>query len=419
MRVNAAINAYQVPVNPVRTDRSQAAIPASLTPLAPVDRVRLQALPSMQRPANLFQDTLALPKARSQEDYQNIFAWVEKVTGKPIAYQNKASQQAYIDAIKGRPQEYYDTKNFLGKIGVHGTETYGRDDKGVHNLLKNIEYSPNSEEVSWGLRLAQKSFFWVFKTFPKTFDKLADVADKYYFTRKDQKSQSWLNIQVPQPGISPTAPLLPANEVKAHYANTKIAEHYAKGRPLNTEELFKQYFMAAPPQEIGSLFEDDFHMGTPTNGEPPQNYGTFAIATQLGFSEESARHFATANYDMDLNNTAYGDTDAFPNAKPSRHFNLNKLKPEGGDTRFIWAQKHLDAAVELARRGEFVQAERELGYGLHGVQDSFAHGHIRLTSHAITDNIPDGVDYNPVAAYEATQATIGYLNSYLQRLQSL
>ena len=79
----------------------------------------------------------------------------------------------------------------------------------------------------------------------------------------------------------------------------------------------------------------------------------------------------------------------------------------------------MDAAVELAKRGDFAQAEREIGYGLHSIQDAFAHGHIRLASHAVTDNIPDGVNYNPVGAYEATLATIGYLKRYMDSLQDL
>lgn len=421
MRLNAVLNPspVQAPLAAQATvaqARPQANAPAVL---APTDRLKLSRTPALQKPANIFNGALALPKQRNWQDYQNIFKWVEKVTDAPIAYQDQRSQQAYIKSIKGKPQEYYDRKNFLNSIGVHGVETYGRDDSGVHDLLETIDYTPNSEEVSWGLRLAQKGFYWFFMHFPKTFDKIATLVDKYYFTRKDKKAQSWLKTPVPQPGFSPSDPLLPAAKVKAHYQNTLISQALASKQVPTTEQLFQKYFWLSPPKEIGLLFEGDFHMGTPKPGEAPQNYGTYAIATRLGFSPEVAKRVATADFDMDLNNTIYGKTDAFPNANPSRHFDLNKDKPEAGDTRYIWAQRYLDAAVELAHRGRFEEAERCIGYGLHGIQDSFAHGHIRLASHAITDNIPDGVDYNPVAAYEATLATIGYLNAYLQRLNRL
>ncbi|HEY9840030.1 MAG: hypothetical protein ACAI44_01435 [Candidatus Sericytochromatia bacterium] len=388
------------------------------TPGLGADSVKLGAVRAtgqLPATAGLFDPPVNVPgKERTWQDYQEIFKWVEKVTGAPIAYQDPNSQHAYLKAIKGKPQEYYDSKGFLSSLGVKGVETYGRDDSGVHNLLKTIKYSPNSSEVSKPLQIAQKAFYWFFMHFPKTFDKIATLTDKYYFERKDQKNQSWLKVEVPQPAIKPDDPRVQQVELQQNYSQNVIAQSLMVARPRTTQELFDGLFKLRPPAEISLLFEADFHMGTPKPGETPQNYGTYAIARRLGFNEQQAINFATADYDMDLNNTAYGDTDAFPNAMPSKHFNLNKATPEKGDTRYIWAQRHLDAAIELARRGRYTEAEREIGYGLHGIQDSFAHGHIRLASHAITDNIPDGVDYNPVAAYEATLATIGYLNKYMQ-----
>lgn len=393
------------------------ALAAAPVQAAPADRLRLQHRPAQSLlPPNPI--ALTPPKERSWEDYQRIFQWIEQATGKPTAYQDARSQRAYLQAIQGEKQSYYDTTGFLARIGVENAVTYGRDDRGVHDLLKTIDYTPNSEEVSLPLRIAQKTFYWFFQKFPNTFNRIADLVDKYYFTRKDSKAQSWLNIPVPQPGISPQEPILNPNQVRANYQNTRISQHLSQGQRLSTQALFDRYF-AVGSGDLSALFEDDFHMGTPKHDEPHQNYGSYSIARRLGFNHEQAERFATANYDMDLNTTIYGDTDAFPNAKPSRHFNLNKHQPEKGDTRFIWAEKHLNAAVELARRGRFEQAERELGYGLHSIQDAFAHGHIRLASHAITDNIPDGVDYNPVGAYEATLATIGYLKTYVERLQQL
>lgn len=386
-------------------------------------RSRAAQGPVPASPISLFetQPAAGLPESpHTPEDYGRIFDWVEQVTGAPIALQTPKARQAYIEAIQGKPQQAYDTQGFLDSIGVHNARTYGRDDRGVHRLVTSIDgFSPHSHHVSKPLQIAQKTFFWVFKTFPKTFDKIANLVDKHYFTRKDNKAQSWINVPVPQPGISPDEPLLPPQQVKASYNGNLFSRYLKQGQLPSTQVIFDRYFSHNPPKEIGLLFEHDFHKGVPQPGETPHNYGTYAIARQLGFSHEQATRFGTANYDMDLNNTIYGDTDAFPDAKPSRHFNLNKERPEQGDTRFIWAQKHLEAAVELARRGRFDQAERELGYGLHSIQDAFAHGHIRLASHAVTGQIPDGVPYNPVGAYEATKATIGYLKAYIERIEAL
>ncbi|PIQ28659.1 hypothetical protein COW36_12195 [bacterium (Candidatus Blackallbacteria) CG17_big_fil_post_rev_8_21_14_2_50_48_46] len=382
-------------------------VPPSIkaTPLTPPGQIA-------QKPSTL-EDGL-----NTNEDYQMAFKWVETVTGKPIAYQTPESQKAYIAAIQGKPQEAYDPKAFLASIGVKGAHTYGRDDKGVHQLLSTIDYTPNSTNVSKTLRFVQKIFFSFFKHFPKTFNWIADKTDKYYFTRKDAKNKSWEKVQVPQPAFNPKDPLVPANLIKQVYADTHSAKALNSGWNPDAATLFNSYFLHADPDQMGALFDDDFHMGIPDGVDGEQHYGSYAIARQLGFTDAQARRIAKADFDMDLNNTVYGNSDAFPDGLVSKHFDLNKDKPEAEDTRFIWAQRHLDAAVELAKRGKFEQAEQELGFGLHSIQDAFAHGHIRITSHAVTGEIPDAVKYNPVAAYEATLATIGYMHTYLNRVMS-
>lgn len=409
------------PLTPIRPQpKAPGTQPLKAPPSLGTDQLRLgtaQATGPLPAVANLFDTPALVPaKERSPQDYQDIFKWVEKVTGKPIAYQDAKSQQAYINSLKGKPQEAYDTKGFLASIGVTGVEAYGRDDKGVPALIKSIKYTPNSSEVSKPLQIAQKAFYWVYLHFPKTFDKIGGVIDKYYFTRKDVKNESWLKMPVPMTPIDASKAPVSFSSIEQRYGDNVIAQSLQVARPRSTQELFDGLFKLRPPAEISLLFEADFHMGTPQAGSGPQNYGTYAIATRLGFTEEQARNIATSDYDMDLNNTAYGNSDAFPNGLPSKHFNLNKATPEKGDTRYIWAQRHLDAAVALAHQGHFTEAEKELGYGLHSIQDSFAHGHIKLASHAVTDDIPDGVDHNPVAAYEATLATIGYLNAYMNQV---
>jgi len=383
-------------------------------PVQPLSLVQ----PVNQAPAK---PSLSQNGLQTWQDYESIFKWVEKVTGKPIAYQTPEAQHAYIQAIQGKPQEAYDPQGFLAGIGVKNVKTYGRDDKGVHKLVTTIDYTPNSTHVSKPLQVFQKVAFWFFKHFPKAFGWVANKVDNLYFVKKDMKAQTWIKTPVPQPPIAMTDPLIPKDLLKQVYAGTQSMKAMSAGWQVSTSTLFDKHFLNAPQADLSGLFEDDFHMGVPDSHDDhtgEQHYGSYAIAKQLGFSDEQARRIGTANFDMDLNNTAYGNSDAFPNGIPSKHFDLNKDKPGQQDTRFIWAQRHLDAAVELAKRGHFEQAEKELGYGLHGVQDAFAHGHINISSHAVTGEIPDAVKYNPVAAYEATLATIGYLHAYITRVMA-
>lgn len=427
MQIAVPQSSSLTPLNPkpLAGQTGQAAQPKATQPLAPAagDQLKLgtvRATGPLPATSGFFDMPAPVAaKQRTMQDYQDIFKWVETVTGAPIAFQDAKSQQAYINSIKGKPQEFYDTKGFLAGIGVTGVETYGRNDAKIPALLKTIKYTPNSTEVSKPLQIAQKTFYWFYNHFPKTFNKIGDLTDKYYFTRKDSKNETWLKMPVPANPPKDSKGPISSLDIQQHYADNVIAQSLQVARPRSTQELFDGLFKLRPPAEISLLFEADFHMGTPTPGEPHQNYGTYAIATRLGFTEEQAKNIATSDYDMDLNNTAYGPSDAFPNGLPSKHFDLNKFTPEKGDTRYIWAQRHLDAAVELAKTGHFTEAEKEIGYGLHSIQDSFAHGHIKLAVHAITDDIPDGVSLNPVATYEATLATIGYLNEYMKRLHEL
>lgn len=392
-------------------------------PAAAAATVPAQPLSLLEPPSQLTpKPSLSQTGLKTIEDYQTVFKWVEKVTGKPIAYQTPAAQKAYIEAIQGKPQEAYDPQGFLAGIGVKGAVTYGRDDKGVHKLVTTIDYTPNSTNVSKPLQVFQKVAFWFFKHFPKAFGWVANKVDDLYFVRKDMKAQTWINTPVPQPPVALSDPLIPKELLKQVYAGTQSAKALDAGWRVSASSLFDKHFLNAPEtDDLSGLFEDDFHMGVPDHHDGhagEQHYGSYAIAKQLGFTDEQARRIGTANFDMDLNNTAYGNSDAFPDGIPSKHFDLNKDKPGQQDTRFIWAQRHLDAAVELAKRGHFEQAEKELGYGLHGVQDAFAHGHINISSHAVTGEIPDAVKYNPVAAYEATLATIGYLHAYITRVMA-
>jgi hypothetical protein len=225
----------------------------------------------------------------------------------------------------------------------------------------------------------QVFFMRWWKSNPRGFRSVRKFFD--YFLTRGHRKHAWMHERVPQPPVSDAA----------YVSLDAIRERY----PMlaNTERLFNP----------------DFHVGS-------KKYGTFAIGRSLGFSIRQARRIGRANDAIDFNKSPYGRTRSEAGNAPSRHFNLNVGNPEKGDTRLIWAKRHLDAAVELARRGQFSQAEKELGYGLHSLQDSFAHGQMSPFTHFVLGSIPDRVEYNPTAMYEATRATRAYLKTYLKRI---
>jgi hypothetical protein len=155
------------------------------------------------------------------------------------------------------------------------------------------------------------------------------------------------------------------------------------------------------------LFAEDFHDGT--NG----SYGTYSAALAAGFSKEAAARIAKADLDIDRNESRYGQTDSIPFGHPSRHFNTNTGRKGKEDSRLIWAQRHLKKAISLARTGRHEEAELELGYGLHSLQDALAHGQFSPLAHIALGKSVDDITFNPIAAYEAQQATGAYLKRFV------
>ena len=65
----------------------------------------------------------------------------------------------------------------------------------------------------------------------------------------------------------------------------------------------------------------------------------------------------------------------------------------------------------------FEGAEKELGHGLHGFQDLYAHSQLKTMDHAIIGKYPDIVEYNPIAFQEVTEGTAAYLLKYLREVE--
>ena len=362
----------------------------------------------------LAQETQATTKSvyipdSTPRDYEAIFRWAERVTGKPIAYTTPEAKWAYIESLKGRPQSYYDTTGFLHSIGVYNVESYGREPRNMTCLLDYVQDHRPKDKFKRMFVWLQRLFMVLWKRCPAAIFRLCDSVDRL-FLHRDRIDQSWLKTPIPQPPLD-EGTAVSIDTIRKRYADTDMAKHLSTGAPLVSVPTSRTFV----PQP---LFNSDFHLGAPKEGQPSPQYGTYALARAIGFTDEQARRIGEANTAVDHNKTPYGKTGAFPGYTPSRHFNLNHKKPKAGDTRMIWARRHLDAAVALVQRGRFDQAEQELGYGLHSLQDAFAHAHLGSSIHLILGETPDLVSYNPVPLAEASQATIAYLNSYLRRALS-
>ena len=136
-----------------------------------------------------------------------------------------------------------------------------------------------------------------------------------------------------------------------------------------------------------------------------------------------ARRMAKECYDVDTDKTHYHDPTDRTKARITgaegeldlyRHYNRSPFGVE--DTRITAAKIHLDRALKLSDEGYYNAAERELGIGLHSLQDIFSHVQITPVNHAILGEFPDFVKYHPLAMYETAVVTEGYLKKFIEHL---
>jgi hypothetical protein len=106
-------------------------------------------------------------------------------------------------------------------------------------------------------------------------------------------------------------------------------------------------------------------------GEDVHRELTIYVAKSLGFSAEDAAKMAAANMYVDSSsssmNPVYGDW--------SRHFDRRAYQSTSGniDTRLYHARNEMELAVAYYKDGNHDLAFQHLGYGLHSLQDMYAH----------------------------------------------
>jgi hypothetical protein len=330
-----------------------------------------------------------LPKGVLPEIPQELrdqFEAGQKLTTKPALFPDDKTRDAYLGSLAlALPPEGYDREGFLAALGIKGIRTPGKQDGPTfYAVLQLPEYRPGTL-VDGKEILPQVMAFDIAVHNPRLFMQLIRATNPSVEAPSRNKA-TWKRPFTPAGTPQPTG--------------ETVEQRYAA--PLSK--------LAAMPR-YGLLFDDDFHAGLPPVAAMPEvPYGTFNIATSLGFTDVQAWRIASSCNRIDYDATPYGKTSFSPTGQMDRHFNLDRA---GQDTRLVWAKRHLDAARTLAHLGAFDQAEVEVGCGLHSLQDVFAHGQLSPSMHGVIGEFPDQVDWDPIAALEATGATRAYLQSYL------
>jgi len=128
-----------------------------------------------------------------------------------------------------------------------------------------------------------------------------------------------------------------------------------------------RYVRNSPVSKVDSygLWGEDVHSGIDNIGNGPEyKYGTYLWAIETGYTDEQAKIIAKADNDVD----SYWSW----MAKQEEHFDRDK-SPEI-DTRLELAEKHMQEAIDLLKDGRCKEAYKEVGRGLHSLQDFYAHG---------------------------------------------
>ncbi|HEY9721631.1 MAG TPA: hypothetical protein V6D47_06435 [Oscillatoriaceae cyanobacterium] len=320
----------------------------------------------------------AIPAALYDEVRQS-----EALTGKPLAYATPAELDAYLTSIaQAEPVSAFDRDGWLASLGVNAPLACGKTDVPTLNAVRQVKgFKPGTQSDGHDIGVQVMAFDFAM-AHPSAFLDAIAAGD----------------------------PVAEA-EAKLKHLWNKPFTPLEKATP--TGETPEQRYGASARATYTVLFGHDVHAGIPdTPGGP--SYGTYGIARGLGFTDDEARRIGNADEGIDWNQTPYGKTG--PRAmggQMDRHFNLD---PRHEDTRLVWAKRHLEAAIALAKQTSYDQAEVELGCGLHSLQDLFAHGQLTPCLHAVIGEYPDAVGYDPIALVEATAATKGYLRAYLKAL---
>lgn len=314
--------------------------------------------------------------------------------------------EKYKDTLGGKAIESFDPNGFLAELGLSESLTAGRSNIEMLRAFHLVnDYSPDSR----------------YFPLPK---KIAPLAQK-----------TLLSISLISPYLVNAIDRLTSPLVDKKIGERYKTDRHNSNRYGRVEEIVKgdhsdlskeaRYFGILRKKVSQYAWGGGPHTGSiDPSREGTENFGTYDIALNFGFTETQASRIAKKCYDVDFSKTHYHD----PNdrTKPRitgtvgeigdihRHYNRSPSDVE--DTRITAAKIHLDRALKLANEGYYDAAEQELGIGFHSLQDIFSHAQLTPITHTIIGEFPDFVKYHPLSMFETAVATEGYLKKFIEDL---
>ncbi|HBN08808.1 MAG TPA: hypothetical protein DD435_09210 [Cyanobacteria bacterium UBA8530] len=316
---------------------------------------------------------------------------------------NPQDLDVYKQSLEGKPLKSYDPEGFFKRIGLpDNIESSGRGDVEMLKAAAKIAYKPEPTYIpapTWVAGPVQKVLLALGKVFPGFVKGIDELIDSTMVKKREKPDQ--------------TDPFPFGRE-----------EDVVKGAKTELP-LSQRYFGLSAQLSRQHAWAEGVHEGSvkPTPGRPAENFGTYDVALKMGFTEEQAKRIAESDNAVDTDQTHY-----LQNGRPritkagsggdngDLHWHFNRA-PEGReDTRITAARTHLERAVKFAKEGYCEAAERELGIGLHSLQDMFSHGQINPFNHSLLGDFPDMVEANPVGMYDTALATEGYLKCFAREV---
>ncbi len=316
--------------------------------------------------------------------------------------------EKYKNTLGGKPIENFDPNGFLAELGLADSLTAGRSDIEMLKAFRLAkDYSPDSRYFPLPKKvvpIVHRFLLFLSLISPRLINAISRLFTRLVFKKIEENDMADLrNLD--------------------RYGS--VDEIVKKNRSNVAKEA--RYFGIVRKKIPQYVWGRGIHTGSTDPGrEDTENFGTYDIALKLGFTNEQASRIAKECFDVDIDETHYLDPD--DRTKPritgvgsrkkrgdfQRHYNLSAEGTE--DTRIIAAKIHLNRAVKLADEGCYDTAERELGIGLHSLQDIFSHVQITPMNHALLGEFPDIIKYHPLAMYETAVVTEGYLKKFIEHL---
>ncbi|MCP4693409.1 MAG: hypothetical protein GY859_35545, partial [Desulfobacterales bacterium] len=312
----------------------------------------------------------------------------------------------YKETLGGRAVESFDPNGFLSWLGLSETLTAGRTNLEMLRAFHLAgDYTPDSRYSPFrgkGGDLVRKFFLWLSRLAPRVVYGIDALVTRLVIGKPERRpmagpdARNWCGRMEDILGVVRFA--IP-REARYSGVARKKASRWAWANGVH----------------VGSVDPDH---------ENAERFGTYDIALNSGFTDSQARRIAKACYDVDFDATHYADPDNREKPRATRarigtgdlfrHYNRSPKGVE--DTRIMAARIHFDRAVKLADKGCYDAAERELGVGLHGLQDMFSHVQTTPVNHVLLGAFPDLVRYHPLAMYETAVVTEGWFNRFIERL---